>query len=89
MIEKRTPSAFFKTNLDKRLHSFGVTHVFITGFNTEFCPQFPAIVAFDREFKVTFIEDATATVNDDCVYEFPGLDIRNFCRHGIALVQYD
>lgn len=78
LIEKSTPSAFFKTNLQETLHSFGVDHVFITGFNTEYCPQFTAIAAYDRGYQVTFIEDATATVNDDSTYEFPGLDIRDF-----------
>lgn len=78
VIEKTTPSAFFKTNLDELLQSLGVNHVFITGFNTEFCPQFTAIAAYDRGYQVTFMEDATATVNDDSVYEFPGLDIRDF-----------
>lgn len=78
VIEKRTPSAFYQTNLDEILQSLGVTHLFITGFNTEYCPQFTAIAAYDRGYQVTFIEDATATVNDDRVYEFPGLDIRDF-----------
>lgn len=78
VIEKTTPSAFVKTNLQERLQSLGVNHVFITGFNTEYCPQFTAIAAYDRGYEVTFIEDATATVNDDQTYEFPGLDIRDF-----------
>lgn len=78
MIEKTTPSAFFKTNLQERLQSLGVNHVFVTGFNTEYCPQFTAIAAYDRGYEVTFIEDATATVNNDQTYEFPGLDIRDF-----------
>ncbi|WP_433958046.1 cysteine hydrolase family protein [Cytobacillus horneckiae] len=78
VIEKKTPSAFFGTNLHQLLQSRGVKHVFITGFNTEYCPLFTAIAAYDRGYDVTFIEGATATVNDDSVYEFPGLDIRDF-----------
>lgn len=78
VIEKSTPSSFFKTDLQEKLDALGVKHVVITGFNTEFCPQFTAIAAYDRGFQVTFIEDATATVNDDSIYEFPGLDIRDF-----------
>ena len=53
-------------------------HVFITGFNTEFCCQFTAIAAFYRGYQVTFIKNATGTVNDEDVYEMPGLDIRDF-----------
>ena len=32
----------------------------------------------DRGYKVTFIEDATGTVNDEATYEMKGLDIRDF-----------
>lgn len=78
VIEKSTPSSFYKTNLQERLQSLGVTHVVITGFNTEYCPQFTAIAAYDRGYQVTFIEDATATVNKANDYGFPGLDIRDF-----------
>src|SRR5699024_7401321 len=78
VMEKSPPSAFFKTNLDDLLQALGVNHIYITGFNTEYCPQFTAIAAYDRGYQVTFIEDATATVNDDRVYELPGLDIRDF-----------
>lgn len=78
VIEKSTPSSFYRTKLQERLNELGVSHIVITGFNTEFCPQFTAIAAFDRGYQVTFIEDATVTVNDDNVYEFPGLDIRDF-----------
>ena len=78
VIEKKTPSSFFKTELGEKLKERGVNHVFITGFNTEFCCQFTAIAAFDRGYQVTFIENATGTVSDEDVYEMPGLDIRDF-----------
>ncbi len=42
--------------------------------------MFTAISAFDRGFKVTFIEDATGTVNTDETYEMKGLDIKDFAR---------
>ncbi|OZU88717.1 isochorismatase [Virgibacillus indicus] len=78
VIEKQTPSSFFNTNLASILEELGVDHLFIVGFNTEFCCQFTSIAAFDRGYKVTFIEDATGTVNDDETYEMEGLDIRDF-----------
>lgn len=78
IIEKSTPSAFFKTDLSEILENLGVNHLFITGFNTEFCCQFTAIAAYDRGYQVTFIEDATGTVNDGVVYETEGLDVRDF-----------
>lgn len=78
VIEKKTPSAFFQTELSDKLEKLGVDHLFITGFNTEFCCQFTAIAAYDRGYQVTFIEDATGTVNDEATYEMKGLDVRDF-----------
>lgn len=40
--------------------------------------MFTAITAFDRGFKVTFVENATGTVNIDETYEMKGLDIRDY-----------
>ncbi|WP_313891866.1 isochorismatase family protein [Psychrobacillus sp.] len=45
VIEKRTLSAFFQTELHEKLEQLGVDHLFITGFNTEFCCQFTAIAS--------------------------------------------
>lgn len=78
IIEKQTPSSFFNTNLSEKLEELGIKHLFITGFNTEFCCMFTAISAFDRGYKVTFIEDATGTVNTEDTYEMKGLDIKDF-----------
>ena len=78
VIEKQTPSSFYNTELQGVLEKLGVEHVFITGFNTEFCCLFTAIAAFDRGYTVTFIENATGTVNTDETYEMQGLDIRDF-----------
>lgn len=78
VIEKKTPSAFFRTELKDKLEELDIDHLFITGFNTEFCCQFTAIAAYDRGYQVTFIEEATGTVNDEDTYEMKGLDIRDF-----------
>ena len=78
VIEKQTPSSFFNTQLSKTLEKLGINHLFITGFNTEFCCMFTAISGFDRGYKVTFIENATGTVNTDETYEMQGLDIKDF-----------
>lgn len=78
VIEKQTPSSFYNTELQGTLEKLGVDHVFITGFNTEFCCLFTAIAAFDRGYTVTFIENATGTVNTDETYEMPYLDIKDF-----------
>ena len=78
VIEKKTPSSFFNTNLSVVLEELGIKQLFITGFNTEFCCMFTAISAFDRGFEVTFIENATGTVNTGETYEMQDLDIRDF-----------
>lgn len=78
IIEKKTPSSFYQTNLQAELEKLRVKHIFITGFNTEFCCQFTSIAAYDRGYQVTFIENATGTVNDETTYEMEGLDIRDF-----------
>lgn len=78
IVEKQTPSSFFHTNLSAKLEVFGVKHIFISGFNTDYCCMFTAIAAFDRGYKVTFLEDATATVNSDETYEMRGLNINEF-----------
>lgn len=78
IVEKETPSSFFKTNLAELLKELDVDELFIAGFNTEYCCLFTAIAAFDRGYKVTFLEDATATVNTEESYEMKGLDINEF-----------
>ncbi|WP_042148633.1 cysteine hydrolase family protein [Paucisalibacillus sp. EB02] len=78
VVEKDSPSAFFKTNLSSLLNDLGVEQLFITGFNTEFCCMYTAISAYDRGYKVTFIENATGSVNEGETYEMQDLDIRDF-----------
>ena len=78
IIEKSTPDSFFNTELEKILRNENVTELVICGFNTEYCCLFTSIVAFDKKFKVYFIEDATGTVCDENTYEMPGLDIKDF-----------
>ncbi len=78
VLEKQTPNSFFNTKLSDTLQHLGINHLFITGFETEFCCMFTAISAFDRGYKVTFIKNATGTLNTDQTYEMKGLDIKNF-----------
>ena len=78
IAEKTTPSAFKDTSVEDILTKHKVDHVVIVGFNTEFCCLFTSIAAFEKGYKVTLIEDATGTANDEEVYEMPGLDIKDF-----------
>jgi len=78
VMEKSKPNAFSNPELKKWLHEHHVEHVFIVGFNTEYCCLFTAITAEHEGFKVTLIEDATGSVNTEETYEMPGLDIQDF-----------
>lgn len=78
VIAKTTPSSFHNTKLPETLETLEVDHLFITGFSTEYCCMFTAVAAYDRGYKVTFVENATVTPNTDDTYEMKGLDIRDF-----------
>ncbi|MFK3935912.1 isochorismatase family protein [Alkalihalobacillus sp. NPDC078783] len=78
IIEKQQPSAFLQTDLDEYLKTNQITQLVVTGFNVEYCCLFNSIIAHEKGYQVTFIEDASATVNTDQTYEMPGLDIRDF-----------
>lgn len=83
LVVKNTPSAFYKTNLEEILKELGVDHVFISGFNAEFCCMFTTVAAFDRGYKVTFLEDAVGTTSDAETYEITGLDVKAFIATAI------
>lgn len=78
VVEKQQPSAFLQTDLDEYLRQNQITHLVVTGFNVEFCCLFNSIIAHEKGYHVTLIEDASAIVNTDQTYEMPGLDIRDF-----------
>ncbi len=78
IIEKKSPSIFKDTELENILKEKNIEKLTVVGFNTEYCCLFSSIAAFDRGFKVTFIEDAIGTCNDESTYEMPGLDINDF-----------
>lgn len=78
VLEKNKPSAFSNVELKKWLSEQQVEHVFIVGFNMEYCCLFTAITAEHEGFKVTLIEDAAGTVNTEETYEMKGLDIPDF-----------
>ena len=78
VLEKNKPSAFSNSELKNWLCDQQVEHVFIVGFNMEYCCLFTAIAAEHEGFQVTLIEDAAGTVNTEETYEMKGLDIPDF-----------
>ncbi|EST11462.1 isochorismatase family cysteine hydrolase [Sporolactobacillus laevolacticus] len=77
-IEKRLPSAFFRTSLDSKLRNAGVDEVILCGFNAEYCIFFNSVAAFEHGYGVHVIEDACASVNTGETYEMNDLDIPKF-----------
>ena len=65
VIDKNHYSAFFQTDLDAILKSEHIEDVIITGVMTNCCCETTARDAFMRGYLVFFINDATATVNED------------------------
>ncbi len=78
IVEKDSPNIFQSEELKAILANHPVDEVVITGLNAEYCCLFTAIIASDRGYKVTYIEDATGSVNDGNTYEMPGLDLVDF-----------
>ena len=65
IIDKNQYSAFYNTNLDEILESNGITDIIISGVMTNCCCETAARDAFMRGYNVFFINDATATINED------------------------
>ncbi len=63
IIQKSQYDAFYKTQLEKYLHSRYVTQVVISGVMTHLCCESTARSAFMRGFEVFFLVDGTATYN--------------------------
>ncbi len=59
--DKTRYSAFHKTSLEATLRKEKVEEIVICGVMTNYCCETTARDAFNRDFKVFFVEDATAT----------------------------
>lgn len=57
ILEKRRFSAFFKTDLDQTLRTWGIDTVLVTGVNTHFCVIATALDAVCHDFYTIIIED--------------------------------
>ncbi len=61
VITKHKVSSFYKTNLEKEL--LGVEKVIVAGILTNLCVRSFIEDAYDRDFKITVIEDCCVTFN--------------------------
>jgi nicotinamidase-related amidase len=60
LLPKRRFSAFFKTDLDQTLRTWGIDSVAIGGINTNFCVLATAFDAFCHDFYTIILEDLSA-----------------------------
>ena len=90
IIDKNRYSAFFNTGLDEQLRGVGVGDLIISGVMTNCCCETTARDAFVRDYRVFFVSDATATVDEELhlaslknlAYGFAYIvDIKNLCQH--------
>jgi len=65
IIDKNRYSVFNGTGLDDSLRSKKIDELIITGVMTNCCCETTARDAFVRDYRVFFVSDATATVNDE------------------------
>ena len=62
-IVKHYPGSFTKTNLEETLRQKQIDTVVISGYMTHMCCDTTAREGFQRDFRVLFLDDATATRN--------------------------
>jgi nicotinamidase-related amidase len=61
LIEKSLPNAFARTGLQARLKAIGRGKLIVAGFMTHMCMSSTVRAAFDLDYDVTVVADATAT----------------------------
>jgi nicotinamidase-related amidase len=55
---------FLDTPLDLALRCQGITHVLVTGVTTDICVNCTVLSAANRDYRVTVVTDAVATLDD-------------------------
>ncbi len=61
VLPKRRFSAFFKTDLDQTLRTFGIDTIVVTGMTMEVCVLMTALEGLCQDFSVVILEDCTAS----------------------------
>ena len=65
VLDKNRYSAFFGTDLDESLRSRNIDELIVTGVLTNCCCETTARNGFVHDYRMFFVSDATATINDD------------------------
>ncbi|MDW7708892.1 MAG: isochorismatase family cysteine hydrolase [Deferrisomatales bacterium] len=64
-LPKRRFSAFFKTDLDQTLRTWGVDTLAVCGITTPFCVLATALDAVAHDFRAVILEDASTAHRDE------------------------
>lgn len=64
ILEKTTPSCFYKTNLDDFLNKLSINKLVIAGLKSDYCIDTTCRIAFEKDYQITLIKDAHSTVNN-------------------------
>lgn len=64
ILEKTRRSAFLRTSLEMTLKERGIDHLIVVGVGTDVCVESTARDAFQLDFGVTTVSDATWTVDE-------------------------
>lgn len=64
VIEKTRNSGFFRTSLEDILKKVEVNHLILTGVGTDVCVETTARDAYQMDFAVTTVSNATGTCNE-------------------------
>lgn len=65
VVAKRQWGAFYGTDLDLQLRRRGIDTIVLGGIATNFGVESTARAAFDRSYRLVFVEDATSSLADD------------------------
>ncbi|NIP43890.1 MAG: isochorismatase family protein [candidate division Zixibacteria bacterium] len=65
LIHKHRYSAFEGTDMEITLRTLGIRDLVVTGVMTNLCCETTARYAFNKDYRVQFVCDATATANED------------------------
>ncbi|MEX6505476.1 cysteine hydrolase family protein [Jiella sp. M17.18] len=63
-IVKKRYSAFFGTDLDRRLERLGIEELTIAGINTHACIRMTAIDAYQRDYRVVLASEAIGSYDE-------------------------
>lgn len=80
VVAGHTYDKFYGTPLDLALRSHGITHLLITGVTTDICVNATLMAAANRNYYVTAVTDAMATLEDDIQQACFRIWARKFAR---------